>query len=252
MSSSKKPAHDISPTADKSATEAPPNQAASDNTTGKGTPPTADQPGRAASSPELVPIPILDDSLRISLLLYLLAVAERGGDEGNDLVAAGFTPAQVTLLRGLTASSLVRVADAVKRHMKIVIDAASVMHALTAILQSNLAADQIVELRSSGAPLTMLRSLFPAMRNMVDAFDDHLRKQEAESSRKAARSGRTAMPPESLRLLILNVWYGMGKRSAAVTDPTAWIALRKSLIEEHGQAPQDVPFGVLWIVINED
>lgn len=219
------------------------------------------------SSLAQVPIPILDDSLRIALFLHLLTVAERGGDEGSDLLAAGFTPSQINALRGLTASSLIRVTDAIKRHLKLVIDVPGVLHALNTVQLSNIAAEQIVEMRSNGAPITMLQALFPTMRHMISVFDAQMRKDEAAETKvaqngstasdttapnsKKQRYGRTAAPPEPLYLLIANVWRQIGGHESKALDPAAWIRLRHVLMEEHNQEPLAVHYGVLWVAINE-
>ena len=178
-------------------------------------------------------IEIVDDTLRMALLCHFIIKAEEGGSE---LLEAGLTDEDVTILRSLTASSLVRVSDAIKRVVKVHIDVPGLLYAVRTVNAANEQSEQIVTLLEGGAPAAMMRQLFPNVaRKVLDEF------QRIVTAKMGRSRGRPRMPEADDRDQIHKTLAELEKVES--NAPNRWIQLRKHV-------PQ-FNFAGLYSVYNE-
>lgn len=201
--------------------------------------PKSAKPNQPANDGEGEPslIEITDDALRLSLLIHLLVLAEEGG---NQLQQAGFKDNEVLEVRALTGSSLVRLAEASKRFIRVHIDVPGMLRSLGIVQKSNADSEKLIELIEGSAPPTLLRELFPTVSmKSVSEYQSSLVRSEAMGQ---PRPGRPSMPPINERDRITAEWERLKKIES--DDASRWIRLRRDHYPQH-------TFGTLYAVVNE-
>ncbi|TAG49744.1 MAG: DUF2857 family protein [Betaproteobacteria bacterium] len=182
-------------------------------------------------------IPIMDDALRMAILVHLVVLAEEGGAQ---LIDAGLSEKDVLNVRSLTGSSLVRLAEASRKFIRIHIDAPGVLRALGALIKSNADTEKLIELIQGSAPPTLLRELFPTLN--MKSVSEYQSALVGAQSMDQPRAGRPSMPPIRERDQITARWEALKKTEPVDVD--RWIKLRNDYYPQH-------TYGTLYAVVNE-
>lgn len=173
-------------------------------------------------------IPLDSQDLIFRVLCYFIERAESG--ELDDIVAAGFSGEDISLLRQMTVADVVRL-SATHGLVEVRVDTAKLERSQAALANQKIETEQFAYLAQAGAPATFLADLF------------RVTKEEAQTHLSildiARPSGRPAMPDTTKRDQI-HQWWADHQETP----------VRQRWIDLHKQWPL-YTIATLYAVVNE-
>jgi len=153
---------------------------------------------------------VTDNTLRASLLMHLIEQLERG--DLAVLLEKGACPRSMDRLRGLAINEILHLASSGHPDIHFSIDEGGFELGIETLFRRKQETEHLVYCIQNGASQSMLNQLFPYRKLL-------------KNDRK---TGRVALPDESVRDLIHQCWFGMNEEYPEITT------LREKLMLLHG------------------